>query len=60
MNCSFCGKSIDEVDQLITGPGVYICSECVDFCTMIRDEFKITANADEISVARFFEYWGSD
>ena len=27
--CSFCGKSQDEVDRIIAGPGVYICSECI-------------------------------
>jgi len=29
--CSFCGKS-DSKTQLIAGPGVYICSECVRAC----------------------------
>lgn len=29
--CSFCGKSQDQVNRLITGPGdVLICDECVD------------------------------
>lgn len=28
--CSFCGKSQDQVHQLIAGPGdKYICNECV-------------------------------
>ena len=28
--CSFCGKSADEVDSIISGPnGVHICNECV-------------------------------
>ena len=27
--CSFCNKSADEVDCMISGPNVYICSECV-------------------------------
>ncbi len=30
--CSFCGKSQDEVAQLIAGPGVYICDQCVEVC----------------------------
>lgn len=31
--CSFCGKSKDEVDRLIKGPGnVGICDECVSIC----------------------------
>jgi len=29
--CSFCGKQETQV-RLIAGPGVYICSECVDAC----------------------------
>jgi hypothetical protein len=28
-NCSFCGRSQDEVNNLIAGPDVYICDECV-------------------------------
>lgn len=35
--CSFCGKSEDEVSQLISGPGVYICNECVELCNGIID-----------------------
>lgn len=27
--CSFCGKDNDEVSQLIAGPTVFICNECV-------------------------------
>ena len=60
MNCSFCGKHHDEVDQIITGPDVYICSECADLCTEIRADFKATVNRDEIAVAMFQEFWGSD
>ena len=30
--CSFCGKNKDEVEQLIAGPCVYICNECVSLC----------------------------
>jgi ClpX C4-type zinc finger len=27
--CSFCGRSHQECDRLIAGPGVYICDRCV-------------------------------
>jgi len=37
-NCSFCGKSQDQVKKLIAGPEVYICDECVDLCNEILDE----------------------
>jgi ATP-dependent protease Clp ATPase subunit len=30
--CSFCGKNKDEVAWIICGPGVSICTECVDCC----------------------------
>lgn len=36
--CSFCGKSQDEVDRIIAGPGVYICSECIRVCANIVEE----------------------
>jgi hypothetical protein len=37
--CSWCGKREGQVKKLITGPGVQICNECVDFCALIlRDE----------------------
>lgn len=38
LKCSFCGKSQKQVQQLIAGPGVYICDECVELCTEIIDE----------------------
>ncbi|MGA5699827.1 ATP-dependent Clp protease ATP-binding subunit ClpX [Peterkaempfera bronchialis] len=31
--CSFCGKRMDEVTQLVEGPGVQICDGCVELCS---------------------------
>lgn len=40
--CSFCGKPDEEVNKLLSGPGVYICDECVDMCNNILDgEFEM-------------------
>ena len=36
--CSFCGKSAEFARRLITGPGVYICDECVRVCAQILAE----------------------
>ena len=37
--CSFCRRSYEEVDRLISGPDqVYICNECVALCAEILDE----------------------
>ena len=33
--CSFCGKPADQVQKMITGPQVAICSECVQTCNML-------------------------
>jgi ATP-dependent Clp protease ATP-binding subunit ClpX len=41
--CSFCGKTQDQVQRLIAGPGgVYICDECVDLCREIIEEEHTT------------------
>lgn len=36
--CSFCGKPSDMVKKLISGPGVFICDECVTICDRILKE----------------------
>ena len=36
--CNFCGRSGDEVERLIAGPGVFICNECIEVCRKILEE----------------------
>lgn len=36
--CNFCGRSGDEVERLIAGPGVFICNECIEVCQNILEE----------------------
>ncbi|CUS26437.1 ATP-dependent protease ATP-binding subunit ClpX [Paucilactobacillus oligofermentans DSM 15707 = LMG 22743] len=50
VNCSFCGKSQDQVKKIVAGPGVYICNECIDLCKEIIDE-----EIAEDSAASFLE-----
>jgi hypothetical protein len=39
LKCSFCGKYESDVGDIIAGPSVYICDECVYLCRdIIRDE----------------------
>lgn len=33
--CSFCGRSSEEVEAIVTGPGVNICNECVRYAEEI-------------------------
>ena len=48
LKCSFCGKSQKQVQQLIAGPGVYICDECVELCNEIIDERQSEGTAQAI------------
>ena len=36
--CSFCGKGVNQVEKLITGPSVHICNECVLLCNEVLEE----------------------
>lgn len=43
--CSFCGKSKDQVKKLIVGHNVGICNECVDYCEeLLKDEKELPTN----------------
>ena len=42
LNCSFCGKSQNDVKKLIAGPGVYVCNECIDICNEIINDDEQT------------------
>ena len=62
--CSFCGRTADEVQIMITGPNVNICDECVEASSQIirrnlaqRKRFNLThfPNPREIK-ARLDEY----
>ena len=48
-NCSFCGKSQKQVQQLIAGPGVYICDECVELCNEIIEERMAEAGSGPVA-----------
>jgi ATP-dependent Clp protease ATP-binding subunit ClpX len=39
-HCSFCTKEEPQVEQMIAGPGVYICNQCVATCNAIFDAPK--------------------
>ncbi|MBW2253851.1 MAG: ATP-dependent Clp protease ATP-binding subunit ClpX [Deltaproteobacteria bacterium] len=38
LSCSFCHKPQREVDKIVAGPNVYICSECIRLCLDIIRE----------------------
>lgn len=49
VKCSFCGKTQDQVQKIIAGPGVYICNECIVLCQDILDD-ELRADAVEQNV----------
>ncbi len=52
VECSFCGKTQDEVKKLIAGPTVYICDECIDLCNdIVKEDRKKEAEAEASSVS---------
>lgn len=36
--CSFCGRTEEDVEKLISGPSVYICDNCVRLCMSILEK----------------------
>ena len=49
--CSFCGKREGQVKRLISGRGVFICDECVDFCKSMLDKEKESDAAEQLANA---------
>src|SRR6185369_534096 len=45
--CSFCNNWADDGGELIAGPGVFICDECVEVCNGILAEAKRLSSSAE-------------
>ena len=44
--CSFCGRGQQEVEQIIIGPGVNICKDCIEMCyNVLSEEGKMPPKA---------------
>ncbi len=43
--CSFCGRTEDLVEKLISGPSVYICDKCVHLCVDIVQKKPVSYEA---------------
>ncbi len=44
--CSFCGRTEDLVEKLISGPDVYICDKCITLCNDILDKKPSSSSAE--------------
>ncbi len=59
-SCSFCGRTEDAVEKLISGPNVFICDKCVRLCNGILEKrstnFEIKVLKPKEIKARLDEY----
>ena len=51
IRCSFCGKPQAQVGQMISGPGVYICDQCVELCMDIVEGIQRQPEAKKVAKA---------
>ena len=59
-NCSFCGKTQNEVRKLIAGPSVLICDECVSVVQKLQDGHLTDASFAMVTTSgeRFCDFCG--
>lgn len=51
LHCSFCGKSEDLVEKIVSGPdGVCICNECIDLCLDVLNRTKGDSQTGDTSI----------
>ena len=49
VKCSFCGKTQDQVRNIVAGPDVFICNECVERCCEVLERGYAENNQSLIS-----------
>lgn len=51
LHCSFCGKSEDLVEKIVSGPdGVCICNECIDLCLDVLNRTRDDSKTGDTSI----------
>lgn len=51
--CSFCGRSEQDVDKLVSGPNVYICDNCIQLCASILNKPQTTDTPCSVNTSTF-------
>ncbi|NGX30793.1 MAG: ATP-dependent Clp protease ATP-binding subunit ClpX [Chlamydiae bacterium] len=44
--CSFCGRTENDVEKIISGPNAYICDKCIHLCLGIIDKKEVKAHPE--------------
>lgn len=52
ISCSFCGRTEDTVEKLISGPNVYICDKCVTLCSGILEKKKSATSTLDLKILK--------
>ncbi|WP_312538210.1 ClpX C4-type zinc finger protein [Achromobacter mucicolens] len=55
LTCSFCGKHQTQVRNLLAGPGVSICNECIEAAGELIDDAGWEVTRTPIDKARFIQ-----
>ena len=50
IRCSFCGKTQGQVQRILSGPGAYICNECVALCASMLQEDMYEESTQQFDV----------
>jgi hypothetical protein len=58
LRCSFCNKDQNEVLNLIAGPKVFICDECVEICQEIISGKHDEPSASDEIIPIAWLHWG--
>ncbi len=57
--CSFCGNPGGLRRKIVSGPGVYICSNCIAVCEQVladeENDYRLSLNKDEIPTPKEFK-----
>lgn len=57
--CSFCGNPGGLRRKIVSGPGVYICSNCIAVCEQVladeENDYRLALNKDEIPTPKEFK-----
>lgn len=55
VTCSFCGRTEEAVEKLISGPNVFICDRCVTLCSGIIEKKKQNTGPFELKIMKPME-----
>ena len=56
VRCSFCNRTADQVERMISGPNVYICDICIEQCMQIIESVPSTQRKAAVTTDKIDKY----